>query len=247
MRVSLEALLYSSNCVLTLTYDNEHLPEGGLLCKRDLQLFIKRLRKHVGALRYFACGEYGSLKGRPHFHVIVFGYCPDDLVFLKRDRKGTILFNSSFISRLWSKGFISVCNEVTPYTARYCAKYFQKRNGGAFKPFLLMSRKPGIGLPGYKEAWAYTDKLYIGGKTIRLPRYFIDKTEDASAVADLKQRRLSRLSPFHYPDHDEYFCFDRDRYLSYCAQRRIDFFDKFPFLGMKCSYPLFHNLSTMNF
>lgn len=55
---------------LTLTYNNEHLPElldkesGELvptLCKRDLTNFFKRLRKRFKGveLRYYACGEYG--------------------------------------------------------------------------------------------------------------------------------------------------------------------------------------------
>lgn len=62
---------------LTLTYDNEHLPvlvnvntgQGTpTLQKRDLQLFLKRLRKAFKGkeLRYYAVGEYGSRTLRPH-------------------------------------------------------------------------------------------------------------------------------------------------------------------------------------
>lgn len=43
-----EASLHDYNSWLTLTYAREHLPENGSLDKRDLTLFIKRLRKSLG-------------------------------------------------------------------------------------------------------------------------------------------------------------------------------------------------------
>lgn len=44
---------------------------------KDVQLFLKRLRKHLNkytheTLRYFAVGEYGPLHFRPHFHLLLF-------------------------------------------------------------------------------------------------------------------------------------------------------------------------------
>lgn len=45
-----EARSWQHNSFLTLTYDDEHLPEEGHLEPRDLQLFIKRLRKRVHSL-----------------------------------------------------------------------------------------------------------------------------------------------------------------------------------------------------
>jgi hypothetical protein len=44
----------------------------GSLKKKELQNFLKRLRKNAGfTFRYFACGEYGK-KGRPHYHILLF-------------------------------------------------------------------------------------------------------------------------------------------------------------------------------
>lgn len=69
---------------ITLTYDHESLPitKNGYpsLCKRDLQLFFKRLRYEdckskgvsASAIKYFAVGEYGGKIGRPHYHVLLF-------------------------------------------------------------------------------------------------------------------------------------------------------------------------------
>lgn len=75
MRCVHEASLYSENCFVTLTYNEANLPRDGMLCLRDFQLFMKRLRKFSGrGVRFFACGEYGSDKGRPHYHACIFNF-----------------------------------------------------------------------------------------------------------------------------------------------------------------------------
>lgn len=46
---------------VTLTYDDEHLPSDKALHKKEVQNFMKRLRKYSGLkLRYYAVGEYGT-------------------------------------------------------------------------------------------------------------------------------------------------------------------------------------------
>lgn len=73
LRIELEALRYTENVMVTLTYNDEHLPEGNNLVKKDLQDYFKRLRKKLDfKFRYFACGEYGDKKGRAHYHFIGF-------------------------------------------------------------------------------------------------------------------------------------------------------------------------------
>lgn len=68
---------------ITLTYDTQHVPitpHGFMgLNKRHLQLFFKRLRKaHVRTdqydlpIKYYAVGEYGTARKRPHYHIILF-------------------------------------------------------------------------------------------------------------------------------------------------------------------------------
>lgn len=56
----LESQNWPENAFLTLTYDNAHLPKKRTLVKRDLQLFWKKLRKHISPqrIKYLACGEY---------------------------------------------------------------------------------------------------------------------------------------------------------------------------------------------
>lgn len=63
----------------TLTYNNENLPKfGNLPCfsKRDIQLFLKRLRYYLGRhglkCKYMVCSEYGEQFHRPHYHILTF-------------------------------------------------------------------------------------------------------------------------------------------------------------------------------
>lgn len=71
---------------VTLTYDNENLPVGGVE-KKHVQNFIKRFRENwcrmYGGdrldLRYFACGEYGTNYGRPHYHLVLWNV-PNDQI-----------------------------------------------------------------------------------------------------------------------------------------------------------------------
>lgn len=197
-RVMLEAQCHKDVCVLTLTYDDEHLPEHGALSLRDYQLFLKMLRKHVypKKIRFFGCGEYGSKGKRPHYHIIIFGYCPDDLQYFysSRMRNGNEnkFYQSRTIAKLWSRGFVNVCPTVCPEVIPYVCKYLQKLNQDYLfwvdddgvrrdlpKPFITMSRRPGIGCNALDTALidVNTDKLYFNGKSIRIPRYFLDKLQ----------------------------------------------------------------------
>ena len=69
IRIVHEASQHEANCFLTLTYDGEHIPDSYSVSVREVQLFMKRLRKKLGhPVRYFACGEYGDHGHRPHYH-----------------------------------------------------------------------------------------------------------------------------------------------------------------------------------
>ena len=84
MRCLHEASLFDENSFVTLTYDDKHLPAGGTLVKRDVQLFLKRLRRKFSdrTIRYFFSGEYGGDTLRPHYHGCLFGFAfPDQVAF----------------------------------------------------------------------------------------------------------------------------------------------------------------------
>lgn len=221
-RIMLEAEDHSHNCFITLTYDEFHCPER--LSKRDLQLFIKRLRKAVQCpIRFFACGERGEKSNRPHYHAIIFGYDFPDKVELKRSGSGLIIYRSPLLEKLWSikdkngrlvSLGISSIGSVTPESAQYVAKYSLKRKltGVDSDEFVLMSRRPGIGLNGYKsEQWS-TDKLYLFGQHYKIPRYFDKVAEQKNdflgyiAKEERKERAKMRSSKkfMYHLDREEY-------------------------------------------
>lgn len=180
IRCLLEAREHDKNCVLTLTYNNDNLPDNGSLSLYDYQNFMKRLRKYVSPLhiRFFGCGEYGSKGQRPHYHIIIFGWCPNDLIFHHLDNKGLPFYLSDIVADIWNKGYIIVCPVITDTVIPYVCKYLQKFNNlpfGLVKPFITMSRRPGIGQSGFNCLDFDNDKLYVDGKGVSIPRYYLMK------------------------------------------------------------------------
>ena len=68
-----EASMHMFNSFVTLTYDDNHLPEYNSLNYKHFQDFMKRLRKSHNGVRFYMCGEYGEDFSRPHYHAIVTG------------------------------------------------------------------------------------------------------------------------------------------------------------------------------
>lgn len=201
-RCVLEAAEYGANCFITLTYNDQCLPKGGL-CKSDLQKFIRKLRDVTGRkIRYFACGEYGEHTYRPHYHLIVFNWFPEDAKFLKPSNYGGYLWTSETLMKIWPFGISSV-GEVTyascGYVARYCQKKLAKEKDT--KEFSLMSRRPGIGeafINRYLDKVYDTDKLYLKGATAQPFRYFdkVLESVDPKKFEEIKNVRINnaRLS-----------------------------------------------------
>jgi hypothetical protein len=203
-----EASLHDRNCFLTLTYAPEFLPENGSLNVEDIQGFFKRLRRRIEPLplRYFQCGEYGSLLSRPHHHAILFGFdFPDKKLFQIRD--GVKLYVSKMLSDLWPFGY-STIGEVTFESCAYVARYVTKKITGELaeehyqgrKPeYITMSRRPGIGrawLEQYLSDVYPADALIIrDGIKMKPPRYYdsIYDIIDPEAFALLKRKRMEKL------------------------------------------------------
>lgn len=138
LRCAHEALNHHENSFLTLTYAPEHLPDNLSVSKRHMQLFLKRLRKHLSPkkIRYYACAEYGqpsdlevnlglSKVGRPHYHILLFGWYPDDITFFKMGKGQHPLYNSPTLEKIWGKGWVVIGNvsqESAQYVAGYCTK-----------------------------------------------------------------------------------------------------------------------------
>lgn len=186
IRMTHERQMHERSCFLTLTYSDENLPRFGQLIKKDLQDFFKRLRHVTGPFRYVACGEYGDLRRRPHFHVAMFGQdFSADRIESGEGVKGHKLYVSPTLSRVWARGELlqQTIGSLDFESCAYIARYITKRIGGvgasplplACDPdtgelvmpnpeFLIMSRKPMIGHSWMKKHF-YTD-AFVHGRVI---------------------------------------------------------------------------------
>lgn len=220
-RLMMEMMYHDSAYFCTLTYDNAHIhpafdEETGLchgmftLCKRDVQLFFKLLRRRFpnDKIRYYLAGEYGDTTGRPHYHSIIFGLHLNDLVKCGRSETGNQYYTSESFASCWPHGFVSV--EPANYaTCKYVSSYVTKKLGiranefyldqGMVPPFSLCSRKPGIGfmyLEEHPDLWEY-DKITLstptGSLSFEPPRYFKKKFKeiDEEAYVERAARKMA--------------------------------------------------------
>jgi hypothetical protein len=127
-------------CFITLTYDEENLPDDHSLNHDHFQRFLKRLRHAIKPkkIRFFMCGEYGDDSWRPHYHAIIFGYDFTQGITYKKNHYprrqqiqmsevGNPYFISKFLTHLWgySKNdpiIAPLTWESAAYVARYCTK-----------------------------------------------------------------------------------------------------------------------------
>jgi len=196
-----EASLYKDNCFITLTYDDEHLPEDYSLHYDDFQRFMKRLRKRYQGktIRFYMAGEYGENFGRPHFHACIFNLDFEDKYLWQKTDSGSKIYRSKILEELWPFGYSSI-GEVNFQSAAYVARYIMKKVTGDMavqhyeevnfttgeiiqrKPeFNKMSLKPGIGYKWYEK---YKDDVYphdyviVNGKKCKPPKFYDKKYAD---------------------------------------------------------------------
>lgn len=217
-----EAHTHEHNSYITLTYNEEHLPPGRGLVKKDFQDFMKRLRKIVPVgprrcvsqfVRYYHCGEYGDQLGRPHYHALLFGVEFPDKKAFKRVR-GNMLFTSDILSALWGKGFASI-GSVTFQSAAYVARYIMKKQTGhgserhyryvdtetgevheRIGEYITMSLKPGIGSAWFAAYHADVfpgDFVVMNGKKRKTPKFYDILFERANGEQAFKAIKDARI------------------------------------------------------
>lgn len=176
---------------VTLTYDWENVPITSdrrlTVSKRDLQLFIKRLRQcqrrketkyfkrkklprsswTYSKLKYYGVSEYGGRTSRPHYHLILFN----------ADRAS--------VESAWTMGTVHF-GYVTSASVGYTLKYLNKTSRIGLSPkdtrkpvFSLMSTKLGINyLTPQMMYWHKNDlqnRMYVQTRDkvkISMPRYY---------------------------------------------------------------------------
>lgn len=207
-----EASLHEHNCFVTLTYSDEYLPHDGGLHYKDVQNFLKRLRKKYPGIRYYGCGEYGGQFDRPHWHLILFNHTFTDLSLWRKSNAGNSLFRSATLETLWPFGHSSI-GAVTFESAAYVARYIMKKVTGdpanrAYQSvstvtgevydrrpeFNFMSLKPGIGAKWwskYHKQVTVRDAVIHDGTPLKPPRYYdkLLKRVNSDLFDEIKSQR----------------------------------------------------------
>ena len=229
IRISQEASLYDNNCFITLTYTEQYCPKS--LDLRHFQLFMKRLRKKYGnGIRFFHCGEYGDLNGRPHYHAALLNFdFPDKKLYYTNN--GFNYYLSESLSELWPYG-IHLISDLTYDSAGYIARYVLKKITGdaavdSYKdkkpPYVTMSRRPGLGYPWiekYLENVYNLDRIVVKGHESLPPRYYDEvlKANYPEWLDVIKEQRCARFA-------DDYNnTLDRLNTREECTQRKVEFY-----------------------
>lgn len=184
-----EASLHERNCFITLTYRDDCCPVS--IDRRDVQLFIKRLRK-LSKCRYFACGEYGTRTRRPHYHALLFGVDFLGGAYQINDQ----LWSNPFVDRVWGKGLVSI-GRLELANCMYVAGYCNKKLGDQ-DTFSLMSRRPGIGhtwLDRYGDDLVRTGRVIIEGQSYSIPRTYYNWYHDLEIVKEKHTGFMRDRSP----------------------------------------------------
>lgn len=209
IRIIHEIDSWESNIFATFTYDDEHLPQNNSISVHELKKLWKRLRKNINRpIKYYACGEYGERKGRPHYHAIIFNLSLQEHGIYTEGKDKGVAYSGPLVD-CWPFGQVHL-GTVTFNSARYVSQYLEKKyygikakkeflDRGLEVPFQVVSQ--GLGL---EYALKNKDQLVkdlgvrISGSLLALPRYYkkkleIDKKEFERMAKQLKVDTNLRL------------------------------------------------------
>lgn len=145
---------------LTLTYNEENLPDDGLCDKVEFKHFLNNLNTSFGLrMRYFGTSDYGSINNRCHYHAIILS---------------TKKITQAQVERIWKRGFVylkPLNNENLKYVLRYTIKKkpFDNKEKGYFR---LISKGWGNNV---KDFYTGQDYFVFDGRKYGISPYLRQK------------------------------------------------------------------------
>lgn len=160
---------------LTLTYEErfvKRVGDGRLSLRfRDVQLFLKKLRRAKYYAKYICVGEYGSQTKRPHYHMLLWTDCPVEKLDLYWSTKSGLPLGKIHVGR--------ISMESAMYTLKYIIQPKQRDVDGIERTRAQFSK--GLGL-GYLSSAVYDYHTLdydapeftsrVDGREVALPRYY---------------------------------------------------------------------------
>lgn len=222
---------------LTLTYNNENLPEDRSCHIKEISDYNKALRQSGLKFRFFACSEYGDdperltffgdnvdpeLVKRPHYHIVYFGL---DNSLSTREilyRHWKKCDSWKFFGRTWYKTVGDVTPDSCGYVAGYCQKKLfgeqaEKEYGEKEAPRQLQSL--GIGEAYFLEHYEQFAKdgfIFFNGSYHPIPETWKRKYEikpDSDRYFEIMKMKVddfNEKNPNCYIDFDKF----KNEYLS---------------------------------
>lgn len=200
-----ENVPYTKRGIKTLTPHNDVRNDKGKTYS-DLDLFFKRLRSrqkrskaitwehlynnltHDDKILYFACGEYGSERHRPHYHAIIFNA------------------SERHIYDSWNLGGVH-CVPANESTIMYVMKYLDKRLGTKqdkrkTREYNTMSEGIGKGYIDKMRSWhkKNLDVLFVttmSGIKVPMPKYYRDRIfndDERARIVEVVNEKISEQS-----------------------------------------------------
>lgn len=191
-----ESKVNAQSVVVTLTYGSDERiesvadhPHAHALFYSDVQKYLKRVRKDTGGgIRYVCAGEYGTQKGRAHWHLILFckEKLPSGIRFFER-----YVHKSVTGGMMWPHGW-SWFEPCEPAGVRYVLKYMRKLPDKEQKNLFRFSTNPGMGY----EYFALLARQYV--EQGLPPRLVYRFPNDWKRDGTLREFRLSRAAAFGF-------------------------------------------------
>lgn len=154
-------------------WENHDFPVINYASKRDIQLWLKLLRKDLddygvyknervlkrGYFRYFIISEYGPTTFRGHYHFLIFCQSQEVASYLL---DGSLYKNWQMCDANRFFPYCHVCDSgargyVTQYLTSFSSLPNVFKENKEIRPFRLASKSPGIGYIGQDKAKIYED------------------------------------------------------------------------------------------
>ena len=173
----------------TLTYRNENLPritnyieaDKNFACfdYRDIRQFYEKLRQKLklkkdDRIKYFITSEYGDIRHRPHYHLMLYVY----------DTNIDVLQLSRIVSEVWGKGR----TDGIPYKSKKYVmthNYINTMNIDAIRYIAKYVNKSQIFMKIINERWAKLEKYYEKSKWNKLQ------------IKKIRKQYYRLTTPFH--------------------------------------------------
>lgn len=178
---------------VTLTYANGDHPAAAILTYSDVQKYLRSLRDTGYPVRYFAIGEYGSTKGRAHWHLMLYW----------RDKVPPHQLRTKIDQEHWPHGF-SFWDNPSHAAVRYNCKYIQKDIGKDERQGLVrMSKKPPLGALYFQALAEQHVAQGLSPKSLEYSFPEVTRRKDGTqeTIKFMLKDRPAELYLEHYMDH----------------------------------------------